>query len=488
MKKLFPVLLAILVIPAIFYLLWPGFYESDDGEWMVIRFTSFYQELSHFQIPVRFLNRLNNGYGYPVATFLYPGFMYLASIFKILGFGFVASVKSVLVLSIVSGFIGMFLFLTKHFSKISAVVGACLYIYSPYFLWDIYKRGSIGEVLVLGIVPVILYSIDSDQRVIASLLTAAVIISHNTLALLFLPFILLYMLITQLSQKVHLKIILLRLLIFSISALGVSAFFWVPAITELQFTVFGNTTISNFQEYFLSNQFLVGVINVVILISLLIYLIFKRKYSLVLYLMLCTSLLSLFLSYGISSFLWSSSFLGKLVQFPFRFLSIFTLATAYLGAFLFSKVKEYTLLLAIICIGFIIVNIFPFISNVQIKEVTDSYYSTNVDTTTVRNEYMPRWAKTVPQNLPAREIEHIDKNTVQVNTIYWPGYSVLVDGKKVPIDYSNEHGLMRVATTEPLEKIAVTFQETTLRLMSNIFSLLSLGFTAILLFKKNAYV
>src|SRR3989344_3219366 len=77
-KKYLPiVILLLLMIPSIWFLLLPGFFESDDGEWMIIRFSAFYQALADGQFPVRFLGRLNNGYGYPVADFLYPGFMYL---------------------------------------------------------------------------------------------------------------------------------------------------------------------------------------------------------------------------------------------------------------------------------------------------------------------------------------------------------------------------------------------------------------------------
>src|SRR3989344_8938078 len=54
--------------------LWPffrkGFYTSHDGEWMIIRFTAFHQTLAAGQFPVRFVDRLNNNYGYPVLNFL----------------------------------------------------------------------------------------------------------------------------------------------------------------------------------------------------------------------------------------------------------------------------------------------------------------------------------------------------------------------------------------------------------------------------------
>jgi len=41
--------------------LWPffktGYFESHDGEWMVIRFSAFHQTLVSGQIPVRFVDK-----------------------------------------------------------------------------------------------------------------------------------------------------------------------------------------------------------------------------------------------------------------------------------------------------------------------------------------------------------------------------------------------------------------------------------------------
>src|SRR3990167_5400734 len=93
-------LLVLFSIPVILPLFRQGFFQSDDGEWMVIRFSAFHQALRDGQFPVRFLGRLNQEYGYPVANFLYPGFMYLAEIPKIIGFGFVDSVKIILIFSL----------------------------------------------------------------------------------------------------------------------------------------------------------------------------------------------------------------------------------------------------------------------------------------------------------------------------------------------------------------------------------------------------
>ncbi len=78
MKKiLFPILVVVLAFPAVIALFHSGFFLTDDGNSMIIRFSAFYDAIRHGQFPVRFLPRLNFEYGYPVADFLYPLFLYI---------------------------------------------------------------------------------------------------------------------------------------------------------------------------------------------------------------------------------------------------------------------------------------------------------------------------------------------------------------------------------------------------------------------------
>src|SRR3990167_5974302 len=129
-KKYLPiVILLLLMIPSIWFLLLPGFFESDDGEWMIIRFSAFYQALADGQFPVRFLGRLNNGYGYPVADFLYPGFMYLGIPIHILGLNFTDTIKALLVLSMLGSGLFSYLWLSKLFDKVSSFFGALFLVY-----------------------------------------------------------------------------------------------------------------------------------------------------------------------------------------------------------------------------------------------------------------------------------------------------------------------------------------------------------------------
>src|SRR3989344_8398866 len=168
-KKYWPVLiLGLLIIPSIWFLLLPGFFESDDGEWMVIRFSAFYQAFADGQFPVRFLGRLNHGYGYPVANFLYPGFMYFAVPIHILGLNFVSSIKAVLVFSMLGTAIFSYFWLSKIFGRLSAIVGVVALTYTPYHLFDLYKRGSVGELFAFVWVAFILWMIEAKNAIFVS--------------------------------------------------------------------------------------------------------------------------------------------------------------------------------------------------------------------------------------------------------------------------------------------------------------------------------
>ena len=93
LKYILPLLF--LCIPAILPLLKPGFFESHDGNWMIIRFSAFHQSLVDGHFPVRWSGRLNHGYGYPALNFLYPLPFWLAEFFYIFTNSFVLSIKLV---------------------------------------------------------------------------------------------------------------------------------------------------------------------------------------------------------------------------------------------------------------------------------------------------------------------------------------------------------------------------------------------------------
>jgi hypothetical protein len=227
-KKVFKIILLFLLIaPVVIPLFSPGFFVSDDGDWMVIRLSAFHQTLRTGQFPVRFLERLNHGFGYPVTNFLYPLPFYLGEAIHLLGFNFVDCIKILFIASFILGAIFMYLY--------AGLIAAVVYTYFPYRLFDVYKRGSLGEAVAFIFLPLIFYFIDKKKIVFAAIATAALITSHNVIAFIFLPVIFVY--------SKNLKLIFLALLL--------SAFFWLPALYDLQFTKAAVTQVADYSKYFL---------------------------------------------------------------------------------------------------------------------------------------------------------------------------------------------------------------------------------------------
>src|SRR3990167_5267230 len=96
-KKYFPFIFClILIIIALIYS-WPffkpGYFVTDDGNWAVIRLAEMVRELKDYQIPPRWSDFLNHGFGYPLFTFVYPFPFYLAAGLKFVGLSYVVSIK-----------------------------------------------------------------------------------------------------------------------------------------------------------------------------------------------------------------------------------------------------------------------------------------------------------------------------------------------------------------------------------------------------------
>lgn len=497
-KNLFIVALLLLLIPSVWSLLLSGFFETDDGEWMVIRFSAFYQALSDGQFPVRFLGRLNFGYGYPVANFLYPGFMYLAVPLQILGLGFVNSIKIIMFASMLGGGVFTFAWLSKIFDKRSALIGSIFFTYTPYHLFDLYKRGSIGEILSLTWVAFVLWAIEEKNKFLISIGIFFLAISHNSLFLLFVPLLFVYVFI---RKKLSIQDLIIS---FGLGIL-MSSFFTIPAIFDLSYTDFSKIEISNIREYFASID-LIGVSSIAVFVSSLLILYLKKfKESREVYFFIIVSFISILLSISLSEFVWS--FLPtQLIQFPFRLLSYLVISGAFLTSYLLFNIKSNKKVISIIIIAVIFLSSLNFLFPKVRFDKEEGFYSTNEATTTVKDEYMPVWVKEKPTKHFDQKVEVIKgrgeisnlaynakiitfnfkseaDSRVRINTIYYPGWRARVNGENVKINYSNPKGVMEIILPKGENKIELEFLETQLRIFSDLLSIL--GF--ILLFGVSGY-
>lgn len=493
-------ILLILIIPSIFPLLFPGFIKTDDGEWMVVRLSAFHQALSNGQLPVRFLPRLNHEYGYPVANFLYPGFMYLAEPFHVvLGFSFTDSVKIILGISLITSFIFIYFWLKTFFSKFSAVIGGLLYLYAPYHLVDVYRRGSVGEVLALSVIPFILWSFEKKNLFFASLGIGLLVISHNTLAVIFMPILFFYHLL-RFPPKIRREF--LFLILPFILGLLLSAFFWLPALWDLKFTNFKQIKIVNLDQYFkqpeivlLSNLLLIFLGIILVFLKRIFSLIKKSKPEIknIAIFFVIIGLGSILLNLANTKFLWSMLPVN-FIQFPFRLLSIEIISISFLMSFIIDTIKRKKLqyILGFISFLFFTIPVVFFIPKIEHTDRGDAYYATNEDTTTVKNEYMPIWVKQYPIQRPDKIIEGENityqsikrgykitffgnfERTIIFNQVYFPGWIAYANGKELPIYFANPKGIMKVRPTINTKEVRLLFTETPLRLFSDFLTLMGI--------------
>ena len=121
-------------------------------------------------------------------------------------------------------------------------------------------------------------------------------------------------------------------------------------------------------------------------------------------------------------------------------------------------------------------------------------YTTNEGTTTVKDEYMPRWVVRKPGVRASNrimfysgqgEIEEkvvttqtidvvvhaLESSVVQINTVYYPGWGATLDNEPVSIQYKNDQGLIRISVPPGDHRLIASFRETISRFVADGVSL-----------------
>lgn len=202
--------------------------------------------------------------------------------------------------------------------------------------------------------------------------------------------------------------------------------------------------------------------------------------------------------------LWES--FAPFVQFPFRFLSVVAVSVSFLVSYQLSNLnKNFKVVFAILFLLLTLFSSNQLVLNNNYQNFDDSYYSTNMDTTTVKNEYMPIWVKerlvfkgtliekdesfevkvlnSNPNNL-VLSINSKDKTLVTVNKVYFPGWEVEKNGKTIPILYNNDQGLIKFNADKGVNEYKILFKETNFRLFTDLVSILSIGYLLVLILYK----
>lgn len=364
-----------------------GFYTVHDDQQIARQFL-FNQAITSGQFPVRWVNELGFGFGYPLFVF-YPPFVYiLGEIYHLLGFSFVESIKLVIFTSILASALAMYLFVKTFWGRLAGIVAALFYIYAPYRAVDIYVRGALAESFSFVWLPLILwffYKLTTTNKSIyvtlSAILLALLMITHN---LIFMPFMLLLPIYLAffIWQSPDKKRSTIDSLLSIILAFGLSAFFWIPALLEKKYTIVDDLLLVNLAAYKLhfvnpiqlwnwqwgyggsvpgildGMSFKIGKIHIVLSLLIIAVAIAKRRsfYARLVLLMSLLFLLSAFMTTKYSEPIWALIPPLAYMQFPWRFLTFTTLFSAILaGAFIyFIKLPIIKMVATILLLGILI--------------------------------------------------------------------------------------------------------------------------------------
>ena len=220
-------------------LLHPGFYTSHDGEHQLVRQYVFDQGWRDGQIPVRVSRQLYLGYGYPLFIFTYRLPFYVGEVFRLGGLSFVDSIKAVFFVGYIASGLTMFWF-ARRWSTASGLLSAILYLWAPYRFSVMFVRAALGEHVALIFIPLLFGAIADIKNkyksiALGALSLAGLFLSHIMMAqiilLMLVPWILGNWLITKKRRR-----FIYRLLATFILGIGLSAYYFIPAIEYRQLT------------------------------------------------------------------------------------------------------------------------------------------------------------------------------------------------------------------------------------------------------------
>lgn len=460
MKKTI-IVLAILFVSSIALsipLMSPGFYTVHDDQ-QIARLFVFDQAIKGRQFPVRWVDGLGFGFGYPLFVFYPPLVYFVGEAFHFLGFGFIDSIKLVFYLSIFASGIAIYIFVKEFWGRLPATVSALFYMLVPYRALDIYVRGALAESFSFVPLPLILwsfYKLNHSSRSVyiylSAVFLALLMVTHN---LIFLPFMLILpiYLVFLIGKSKDKKLSTVYCLLSIVLAFGLSAFFWLPALLEKKFTIVDQlllVNLANYNIHFVYPQqlwnwpwgfggsasgsadgisFKIGKLHILVSTAafiLSIILLFKTKLrsklstvnyqlSIVLFSLF---VFSAFMTTFYSKFVWDSIPTLGYLQFPWRFLTFTALFSSILTGYVVYSLKfpAFKLTLAIILILLLFIPNFKlFKPQAYRPDLTDEvatskdYISWYVSSSSF--EYLPKDVELVKNNLGANVVK-VEKSQI----------------------------------------------------------------------------
>lgn len=544
-----PLLTALAIIALGLAAVWPLFRQpalvcTDDLGFHLLRLAQLDHLLDNGILYSRWAPDMALGYGFPFFNFYAPLSYYIAAGLSASGVGLNLGIRLAFALGIVASGLAVYRLARDHFSQPAAFVAATAVMFAPYHGYDVYFRGNLAEALAWPFLALALWAVGRLARrggrwlPVTALTAGAVLLTHNVFALIFLPLLALYGAVEAWFaapghgppawrwQRLGAVVAALAL------ALGLSAFFWLPAMAEQRYVhidrllvppvfVYWNNFVTLGEIFTLPRAIQPDLLNpspprglglVPALLALpALWGLWRwrdsRRRQVALF--GAALLVYVFLMTAASEPIWQEVPLLQFVQFPWRLLGPAAICLAMLLAAATDTVASIRLRLALPGAGAAIVllvltSLFWFdprycggLEEPTVADLAAFELATDTIGTTAKGEYLPRTVthyppetapappRFAPETLPAevRLLEERDEPlrstarletaaSVQItaNVFAYPGWRAWVDGEEVAVTPEEGYGRVTLPLPAGRHEVVVAFGETPLRAAVDVLS------------------
>jgi len=525
-----------------------------------IRMAEFYYQVSNGDSYPRLNPDFYFGYGSPHFHFYAPLFYYIGSFLMHFGLGVSGAIKGVFIIGLaLSGFF-MYAFLRQSMPPAAAQFGAIAYVLAPYHLVDMLVRHATGEFLAFAFLPLAMLGIKRGLEgklggiVIAAIGVGGLFLSHNLVTMISAPLLIAYFIYEFFMHPQPIRHFLPGFL-GPFLGICVSSFYWMPALLEkglvrakesltmeyfryVDHFVYPLQLFKPFWGYGGSGvgpddgmSFQIGLAHWIIIAAALVglFLIKDFRIRLDIGFFSATFFAVIFMSLGVSQFIWDRIPSLAYLQFPWRFLSLAAFLSSvlvgYTGYIIYQTPEKYLRWgVLIIATVLLIFSYLPYtkaeyalwdqIEDKLIRVKANQYQNFIADTSrylplveladleyirgygksaTARDDYLPRTVEQKPSRMPERvaflglgrnvlAIDRIGPNNYNVllnvkdndrlflSRFYFPGWRAMVDGSERPVDAAGSYGLVSTPVRPGDFKAHIWFDSTPFRTSVNIIS------------------
>jgi hypothetical protein len=504
--------------------------DGHDSLAYPARLTEFAKIIGEHQFPPVWAPDLSSGHGQPLFEFSPPLIYALASPFLKLGMSLADSLQLGLAMLFAIGAIAVYLIGRRlSFSPIASLGAAAAWLFAPYQAIDLFVSVRMAEASALAIAPLALLGLMTVLEcpallnvVLAAFALALLPLAHNAIALLMFPIFSIIVVARSAISERPLRTGIAGSAVLA-GGMGLSAFFWLPALIEKDFVKANllRTDFFNWRVHIISPwqllwgywgfgysvagphdgiSFSLGLIHIALAIAGVAIGVraLSRTRRLDAIVFAGAALVGALLATTWTSIVWEHVATLQYFQFPWRTLCVPALFIPLLALYVFDRIGAKATVAVIVLIA--LVNL----THTQPKgylSYDDEYFypasivKTGYETTT-RGEYEPRWVKvrqTYTGNGLVRPPAGLSIRTLSWNstrhqysvsapasaglvdsTHYYPGWTVLIDGRQTSVTPSPLFGLLSFTVPAGPHHITVELRRTPVRRAALMISLATL--------------